>query len=398
MQGDVSRATVATFIPTFFHELTRAGRIDQAMAAARRAVRDHPDWWAPTLFMRLKTGRLWYGSRFGQPFARWPALLNSIANRRCTPILGPGVIDSLVGPRREIARRWASAFHFPRGSSGGDDPLPRVAQYLADNVGTSSPYDEFQKYLGAELLTRYRRGLPDSLYDHGRNTPEEIRGQALDELFAAVAAVRRREPELLELHSMLAELPLPLFVTTQPIDLMEEALRALGKQPEREVFRWRGDDEDVAWPVSVFDREPEYQPDERRPLVIHMFGHVRYPGSMLLTEDDYFDFLIETGETRYLVPPFVRKRLSATVPLFLGFEFGLDDWDVRCVVRNLIRQEGRSHRAKLINVVIPTEPHPSGYLTEDLEPQGTILYLKGVESFIRELYEIWKEAYEETAL
>ena len=54
MQGNVFMTTVARFMPTFFAELQRDGQIDRAMAVARGAVRDAPDWWAPTLFMRLR--------------------------------------------------------------------------------------------------------------------------------------------------------------------------------------------------------------------------------------------------------------------------------------------------------------------------------------------------------
>ncbi len=58
MQGDVTMATVEQFMPVFFEELQRDGQIDQAMAAARRAVRDRWDWWVPVLFTRLESGRL----------------------------------------------------------------------------------------------------------------------------------------------------------------------------------------------------------------------------------------------------------------------------------------------------------------------------------------------------
>jgi hypothetical protein len=58
MQGDVLMRTVAGFMPVFFEELQRDGQIDRAMAVARRAVRDQPDWWVPVLFTRLESGRL----------------------------------------------------------------------------------------------------------------------------------------------------------------------------------------------------------------------------------------------------------------------------------------------------------------------------------------------------
>ncbi len=54
MQGNVSMQTVADFMPVFFRELLRDGKIDRAVALARGAVRGRPDFWMPVLFMRLR--------------------------------------------------------------------------------------------------------------------------------------------------------------------------------------------------------------------------------------------------------------------------------------------------------------------------------------------------------
>ena len=59
MQGNVSMTTVEAFMPVFFREVQRDGQIDRAVALARGAVRDRHDAWAPVLYMRLKSGRLW---------------------------------------------------------------------------------------------------------------------------------------------------------------------------------------------------------------------------------------------------------------------------------------------------------------------------------------------------
>src|SRR5205085_8963361 len=64
MQGNVTMTTAAAFSKVFFKELIRDGQIDRAMAAGRAAVRDRPDHWAPTLFLRLKSGCLWYTPGF----------------------------------------------------------------------------------------------------------------------------------------------------------------------------------------------------------------------------------------------------------------------------------------------------------------------------------------------
>ena len=50
MQGEITMATAALFIPRFFEELEVDGSIDRAMAVARYEIKDRGDWWVPVLF------------------------------------------------------------------------------------------------------------------------------------------------------------------------------------------------------------------------------------------------------------------------------------------------------------------------------------------------------------
>ena len=87
---------------------------------------------------------------------------------------------------------------------------------------------------------------------------------------------------------MLADLPCPIYITTDMSTLLADALRAAGKDPQIELCRWN---EDVEQLPSIYDDEPDYRPTEQRPLVYHLFGIHDEPDSMVLTEDDYFDYL-----------------------------------------------------------------------------------------------------------
>lgn len=59
MQGNVPMELVAQLTPRLFTELRRDGQIDRALAAARAALHQHPDWWMPTLWMAVRDGALW---------------------------------------------------------------------------------------------------------------------------------------------------------------------------------------------------------------------------------------------------------------------------------------------------------------------------------------------------
>jgi hypothetical protein len=55
------------------------------------------------LFMRLKSGRIWYVPGFGdegKEFEKWQGLAGFIQDKTCTPIVGPGLIESILGTRR----------------------------------------------------------------------------------------------------------------------------------------------------------------------------------------------------------------------------------------------------------------------------------------------------------
>ena len=387
MQGNVTMQTVAGFMPVFFHELQRDGQIDRAAAVARGAVRDRPDWWAPVLFMRLKSGRLWYTPGFGEErpgLEKWPALLRSIRQGKCTPILGPGLTEPLLGARRQIAQRWAEKYHFPMAAHDREN-LSQVAQYLAVNQDPMFPRDELADYVRGEIVQA-----------HGADLPDEVRRAPLNDLIAAVGA-RQRAGDPAEAHRVLAQLPLPIYVTAEFCTLLSEALRETGephKEPQVELCRWK---EALEMLPSVYDAEPTYRPEVQRPLVYHLFGHLREPDSIVLTEDDYFDYLIGVTGNKDLIPGVVRRALADTALLFLGFR--MDDWDFRVLFRSLMSQEGRGRRSRYAHVAVQIDPEEGRileperarrYLESYFQDADISIYWGSAEGFVRELWQRWE--------
>lgn len=134
-------------------------------------------------------------------FEQWPALLQRIERGQCTPILGSGITEALIGPQREIAKRWSDTYRFPLAPHDSEN-LPQVAQYLAVNQGPQFPRDELSEYLRRELWSRFGDRLPTSLQN-----------ASLDRLMEA-AVVQRRVEEPSEPHHILAHLPFPIYITT----------------------------------------------------------------------------------------------------------------------------------------------------------------------------------------
>ncbi len=359
MQGSVTVRTVGEFMPVFFRELQRDGQIDRAVAVARGAVWQRPDWWMPTLFMRLKSGRIWYVPGFGDErkgFEKWPALLRSIRTERCTPILGFGLLESLLGSTREIAQRWAETYRYPLAPDEREE-LPQVAQFLSVNQDHNFPRDELGEYLRRELQQRY-----------GADLPEELRTAhaSLDRIIKAIGA-RRRAANPRDPHKVLAQQPFSIYITTTADDLLVEALREAGKDPQIALCPWN---EYVEMSSAGSDLQTDYRPTPNRPLVYYLFGRLGEPDSLVITEDDYFDYLIGVTSNKDLIPSAVRRKLADTALLFLGFQ--LDSWDFRVLYRSIMGQEGRGRRSRYAHVAAQIDPE-GGRL---IEPERARKYLE----------------------
>ena len=74
----------------------------------------------------------------------------------------------------------------------------------------------------------------------------------------------------------------------------------------------------------------------------------------MLTEDDYFDFLIGVTRNQDLVPAVVRRRLSDSALMFVGFR--LDEWDFRVLYRSLMSSEGGDRREEYTHVAVQIDP------------------------------------------
>ena len=386
MHGNVQMGTVEQFMPIFFRELQQHGEIDRAVAIARGKVQHRADAWAPVLYMRLKSGRLWnlgFSANGGGPgYGKWQSLINSISIGECTAILGQGMADSLTGSRRETALRLARDYRYPLAAYERDN-LPQVAQFVMQDQGRPNLIAELRKIFRDELIKRLGADVPTDLVKPAAN--------ALDPLVLELG--RRRwanDPD--EPHRVLAGLPLRLYVTTAFDGLMAEALRFVGKKPREELFRWN----DFAdWGPSVYDAEPDYEPTVDEPLVYHLAGRLGRPQTLVLTEDDYFDYLI--GVTQKLldvkaIPGVVRTAFVSTTLLFLGFDMG--GWDFRALFRKLMNQEGKSHSWGYVHAGVQIDldegraieiDRARKYLEDYFNNDRISIYWGGVEDFVRDL-------------
>ena len=380
MQGRVLLRTVARFMPVFFRELATDGLIDRAVAVARGAIGDPAEAWRPALFMRLKRGRIWYDAGFSRDRASintWPSICQDIRQRKCTPFLGPGLLETILEHRVRFARKWAEEGAFPMAPFQRDD-LTQVAQYLAITQKPTYPAWRLTTDLLQEV--RQRLGAPEPAPDDEGDPAVEV-GALLDRLRTsrfhgpagegAVAAATGSTDLIdpIDPYAYLAALPLPAYVTTGSDDLLTRALRARGKQPEVGMFPWH---RELSKLPDPFARDPDYEPSVKRPLVYHLFGRLTTPRSLVLTQDDYFDFLLAARNPEFhdRIPGWLRERFNDSGLLFLGFE--LEEWAFRAVFRTLLQQEGSGARDDYRHVAAQMEPEEGRVL----DPAGARRYLE----------------------
>jgi hypothetical protein len=359
MQANLRMDTAAQFMPVFFRELQKDGQIDRALVVARGMVRKQPDFWAPVLFMRLKSGHLWYTPGFSSQSSSsdYETEIRYISRERCTPIIGPGLLESLLGPSADIARAWAQTFHYPM-SPYDRDALPKVAQYLATDKGEAVPFDEYEEAIQHSLRKNFQAELPPEM---GAKKWVE-----LDSL-AKTIGTKRRASNPLDAYRVLAKLPFPLYIVANPDRLLEDALEEAGRKPEVMISPWNAR---LASRKTVFDLQPDYEPSTERPLVFYLFGRWNDRGSLVLTEDEYIRYLIGFTSNKAFVPEQVRLALSDTLLLFLGFQ--TEEWAFRVIFHSILAQAGSELLGQYAHIAAQIEPEDE----RTLEPLRARRYLE----------------------
>lgn len=400
MQGKVAMETVDEFMPTFFTELRRDGQIDRAMAVARAdaILKKRKDYWMPVLFMRLRSGCLWYKPGFGlnpdseRDAVRWRSIKGAVEDGQCTPILGPGMMEGFAGSTRDIARDLAGT-RFPM-SAAAMEELPTVAQFLAvEEESTNFPRRQLRELLMNKLFERFGDRLKAFDPDEVRSEPDVL-GRFVSEAGKLHLADTPIDP-----HHALARRPFKIYITVNADNLMEDALIAAGRNPRSDFARWNATVADIAHFPGIRDREPDYVPSAKNPLVYHLYGQLSLPPSMVITEDDYFDYLLSINnkaEGKNLTPTWLGRALTANALLFIGFR--LEDWGFRVLLRSIYSKEGSS--ARLVGnqslpcvgaQITPDEDRilkPDGakaYFQKYLKSSNIDIFWGGVEEFVSEL-------------
>lgn len=287
---------------------------------------------------------------------RLVALAENLAATTCTPFLGSGASAPYLPTGGELAARWARKFKYPFPDDGN---LARVMQYVAT-----------MEYAG---------------------DAETVKQRLVSEYFANPPSPDFSAPN--QVHRVLAECSLPLYVTTNYDDYMFSVLdQTPSRRPRRDISPWYVADFREPPPPSPLDPRGLYVPSADEPLVFHIHGHHSVSRSLVLTEDDNIDYLVrEAGDARpkgalpHVVPAYVRGRLRTMPLLFLGYS--LQDWTFHVLFRRLLygAPQKRNH------VSVQIDPSRSGsakerqYVAKYLARQNIWIFWESTEVFLGKL-------------
>jgi hypothetical protein len=269
-------------------------------------------------------------SEYGLDDRAWTLLLERIAMKKCTPIVGAGACigGPPVGVSAEkwslkypigadLAREWATEFEYPLEDSAR---IERVAQFIGVEHGPSLPKERIAWHLE-------KASPPDFEIEN--------------------------EP-----HRVLAELGLPVYLTSNCDDYLLRALRRAEKDVRVSLCRWN---KYIPRDAPAYDPDPAHRDQipyctvtegeepgaliytpatdtiklsPSNPLVYYFHGHFAWPSSLVVTEDDYFEFLLNLSKASpSLIMPRVQQALGDGSLLFLGYK--LTDWDFLVLFRFL---------------------------------------------------------------
>ncbi len=388
MQDLVAVESARTFSATFYQRLLDHGLVDLAVNQARGALLTNrrADAAVPVLFMRLKSGQLWGGEADARgqvlgarnPRIFWTGLVRLIQQGKCTPIVGPRAHGRWLPTPPEIARRWSETHAYPFANK---NDLSRVAQYMATHQGPDFARYEFLD----TLMSEFSQHLPEGLRPEGRF-------DTLTELVQATGweALTADDPN--QVHRVLADFDLPLYLTTNPDNFMVEALKAQGKEPVREICRWS---EDLDWLPSRFAQDDAYEPTPDEPLVYHLFGSDEEINSPVLTEDDYLRFLVRVSAERDRIPNLIREALSSSSLMFVGYS--LYDWEFRVLMHGLVASLEQRLRFKYVAVQLEFEEAAEAdleavqtFLEQYFQDADINVFWGSTAQFIAELREHWE--------
>jgi SIR2-like protein len=124
-------------------------------------------------------------------------------------------------------------------------------------------------------------------------------------------------------------------------------------------------------------------------------SHQDLPQSLVLTEDDYLDFLVEASKQPKMLPPRIQEAVTNSSLLFIGYR--LADVNFRVLFRGLLNSLTKGLRSISLAVQLPPEEvseneraNMQAYLDKYFRNVEVKVYWGKADKFLVELHERWE--------
>jgi hypothetical protein len=259
--------------------------------------------------------------RMGLSDKDWKDLLTSICKKKCIPFIGQGAYllqgkdgKTSVPLAKDIIDKWREKYRYP----------------LEDLYALARVYTLEDSY----QLARLAQFLEIETVDVDEMYPKSMLSEMLKQLDISNFPSQTKMS-----YDTLANLDLPIYMTTNYDQFLERTLsESPKKKAESDFCKWS--DQLIKYVsaadiTSVFD-EGQYKPSQERPLVYHINGDMNIPESMVLTEKDHFEFVINLNKNdeKDMLPSVIRTELATSSLLFIGYV--LEDINFRAIFQGIL--------------------------------------------------------------
>jgi hypothetical protein len=309
-------------------------------------------------------------------------IIDRIKQGRVVPIISKRVTHNLVlGGDQRIVESYRAYTNYPLQAKHA---VARVAQFtkvVDDNmIDPRAIKEDYINFVKNQLFDIAEKdGIAPDVLAELEETFDELIFSEFSERLGYPRFDREDNVPLL----ILADLPLPIYITTDHHAFIEVALRRAGKKPRTEICYWHKGLERVP---SVFSDE-SYQPTPEEPLVYHLHGFDSVPESLVLTEDDYMEFLMAVsqnlGRDTDPIPRRVRQAMADSSLVMLGYS--LRQWDFKVVFWGLIKP--RPLQQTSVSVQLEPSEIEKKYYQKYLEAFGFKVFWGEIDEYIQELSE-----------
>ncbi|HSK65679.1 MAG TPA: SIR2 family protein [Anaerolineales bacterium] len=298
---------------------------------------------------------------------------------------GPNVIERLIA-------LWAKLIKYPMPDISH---LARVAQYhfvqRNDDPGART---ELLSFLKKFLWNMANTEVEDPALAAGLQS--RIEAMRFSDLVEALDYPRFPDGTEDPLR-LLARFPLPFYITTSQSDFLERALEAEGKTPRTQICFWSGEMANIHKDHRTITEE--FNASSTNPVVYHLYGLEEYPQTLVLSEDDYINFLIsiaeDTNTKNPKIPLYLRRAVAESQLILIGFR--LSDWDFRVLFRLMMnfRIDGFSPRGMLIQLQDKengaSRTNAIEYLKSYFGRKSFDIEWNNADRFVQELWNEWDD-------